>query len=88
MNEEILSIWPSLTANQQSAILDIARKMLRPVQSEWLTVSKACSEYNQSARTVYLAIQKGELDARIPYGKTRGYRVRRSDFESWLGLCS
>lgn len=84
--DELLALWPSLTASEQSALVDVARTMARPKASEWLTISSACSEYGQSSRSVYIAIQHGELDARIPYGKKRGYRVRRSDFESWLGL--
>lgn len=50
----------------------------------WLPLRRICEEYDVDPHRAYDHIRAGRLDARLPSGSSRGYRVRRSEFERWV----
>lgn len=53
-------------------------------QSDLLTVRRVAELTGRDVHTIYAAIDRGDLPAKVPNGLTRGMRVRRSDAMAWM----
>ena len=66
---------------------DVARERYRgqAAQDEsWHGVYELASEFHIDVHRIYDAIRGGSLHARRPKGALRGWKIRRSDFISWM----
>lgn len=49
-----------------------------------LTVAEIHHMTGYPVRTIYRAMERGDLPKRTPYGCERGYRATESDVQRWL----
>lgn len=49
-----------------------------------MTVAEAAGALGVTVRTAYAYIERGELRAVRPRGRSRGWRVRRDEIERWM----
>ena len=92
MPETSITQGDLVTFNGRTYIaLDTAERMVRdaldkvrPFESEWLTVKQAAQLAGRSLSVIYDAARRGEVEARIPHGVSRGMRLSRSSVERWM----
>lgn len=53
----------------------------------YMSVTELFEEYGIPRRTIYEAIERGDMVAFTPNGCKNGRRVRRSEFERWCRAC-
>lgn len=64
---------------------DTLEKQQSPPESEpYELLGQICREYGVNHHRAHDARRAGLLDARLPNGNLRGYRVRRSEFLRWM----
>lgn len=51
---------------------------------DYMTVKEAAELLGMSTRSVYAAIERGELHAVVRRGYTKGYRISRQEVDRWM----
>ena len=51
---------------------------------DYMTVKEAAELLGMSTRSVYDAIERGELKALVRRGYVKGYRISRQEVDRWL----
>ena len=87
--DDMTELWPLLGDAQREELVRIARLFAyaAPQRPAWLTPRQVAEEYGVAESTVREAMRGGRLPFSLPRGMTNGRRARRSDVETWLGIC-
>lgn len=51
---------------------------------DYMTVKETAELLGMSQRSVYAAIERGELRALVRRGYSKGYRISREEVERWM----
>ena len=51
---------------------------------DYMTVKEAAELLGMSTRSVYAAIERGELRAVVRRGYVKGYRISRQEVDRWM----
>lgn len=51
---------------------------------DYMTVKEAAELLGMSTRSVYAAIERGELKALVRRGYVKGYRISRQEVDRWM----